>query len=163
MNMIYMKLKNKFNFGYGFIKLIFLVTAVFVMISPTFVVYAQDNRQTTDINSSSFRFLICDGPPLPPTVPTPANYVPCDFKGLMLQIQHFINIAIVGGVVLAILLSTYAGYLYVKGGKGIEEAHKIFPKIFWGFILMLSAWFIVYQILSWLTGSNTFGVLLGTP
>lgn len=118
-----------------------------------------------DITSSGFKLLICDGPPLPKTgVPIPPNYVPCDFKGLMMQAQHLINIALVLGVVIAILSFTWAGALYVSGNPSkISDAHKIFPKIFWGFIIMLSAWFIVYQILNWLTGTGSFGVLLGNP
>jgi len=119
---------------------------------------------TTDINSSSFKLIICDGPELPKSMTTPAGYVPCNFKGLMMQIQHFINIAIIGGVLVAICGFTYAGFLYVKGEKGdIDKAHKIFPAVAIGFAVMLSAWFIVYQILSWLLKDNTLGVLLGTP
>jgi hypothetical protein len=116
-----------------------------------------------NINSSKFKLLICDGPPLPSNVPLPKpDYVPCDFKGLMMQIQHFINIAMVLGVISAILLITWAGALYVSGQpKNIDQARAIFPVVVKGFIIMLLAWFIVYQILEWLTGSKSFGVLLG--
>ncbi len=118
---------------------------------------------SVDISKSSFKLLICDGPPLPDNYPNkPANYKPCDFKGLMMQIQHFINIAMVLGVISAILLTTWAGALYVSGQpKNIDQAHAIFPVVVKGFIIMLLAWFVVYQILEWLTGSKSFGVLLG--
>lgn len=121
------------------------------------------NPDYQNINSSSFRLVICDGPPLPTNYPNkPANYIPCDFQGLMLQLQHLINIAIIFGVLIAIIGFTYAGYLYVTGvPKNIDQAHKIFPAVMWGFIIMLSAWFVIYQILEWLTGSRGFGVLLG--
>lgn len=117
-----------------------------------------------DISSPTFRLLICDGPPLPDSYPDkPANYIPCDFKGLMMQFQHFINIALVLGVVSAILLITWSGGLYVSGQpKNIDKARNIFPVVIKGFIIMLLAWFIVYQILEWLTGSKSFGVLLGS-
>lgn len=117
----------------------------------------------SNINSSKFKLLICDGPSLPDNYPNkPANYIPCDFKGLMMQIQHLINIAMVLGVISAILLTTWAGALYVSGQpKNIDQAHAIFQVVVKGFIIMLLAWFVVYQILEWLTGSKSFGVLLG--
>jgi hypothetical protein len=116
-----------------------------------------------NINSSKFRLLICDGPPWPDNVPNkPANYEPCDFRGLMKQIQHLLNIAVIAGVLIAMGGFIWAGALYISGSPDkIKKAHQIFPSVFWGFIIMLSAWFIVYQILSWLTDSETFGVLLG--
>ena len=122
------------------------------------------NPDYQNINSSKFRLVICDGPTLPTNYPNkPANYIPCDFQGLMLQLQHLINIAMIFGVLIAIIGFTYAGYLYVTGVPGnINKAHKIFPAVMWGFIIMLSAWFVIYQILEWLTGSRGFGVLLGS-
>jgi len=118
---------------------------------------------SVDINKSTFKLLICDGPPLPSNVSLPKpDYVPCDFKGLMAQTQHFINIAMVLGVLSALVLFTWAGALYVSGQpKNIDQAKAIFPAVVKGFIIMLLAWFIVYQILEWLTGSKSFGVLLG--
>ncbi len=131
------------------------------------------NPDYTNINSSKFRLLICDGPAelahfnpgtgkIDPAF-TDANFVPCDFRGLMMQVQHLINIALIVGVLLAIVGFIRAGYLYITGVPGnISKAHEIFPSVAWGFIIMLSAWFIVYQILEWLTGSRGFGVLLGS-
>lgn len=127
---------------------------------------------SVDISKSTFKLLICDGPEelrhynpatnkIEPSFPN-EKYVACDFKGLMLQLQHFINIAMVLGVLIAIVGFTWAGALYVSGKpNNITKAHQIFPSIFIGFIIMLSAWFIVYQILAWLTGTSSFGVLLG--
>jgi Na+-driven multidrug efflux pump len=82
----------------------------------------------------------------------------------MMQAQKLINIAMVAGVFVAIGSFCYMGYLFMNGKeddrkKGIE----IFPKIFIGFIIMLSAWFIVYQLLDWLTGNSGFKTLLGSP
>ncbi len=141
---------------------------------------------SVDITKSSFKLLICDGPEelrhynpatnkIEPgyvdkvnniSVPPYENpdFIPCDFRGLMMQLQHFINIAMVLGVLVALGGLLWAGALYISGApEKIKQAHKIFPSIFWGFIIMLSAWFIVYQILEWLTGPNakSFGVLLG--
>jgi len=122
------------------------------------------NPDYQNINSSKFRLVICDGPVLPDNHPNKIpGYIPCDFQGLMLQLQHLIDIAIIAGVLIAIIGFTYAGFLYVTGVPGnINKAHKIFPAVMWGFIIMLSAWFVIYQILEWLTGSRGFGVLLGS-
>lgn len=141
---------------------------------------------TVDVNSSSFKLIICDGPDLSglpsgteitmqgqpvaithgtnPTKPDGSRYIPCDFNGAMMQVQHFINIAMVAGVLVAILGFSYAGFLFITGTPGnISRAKEIFPKVGIGFIIMLSAWFIVYQLLSWLTGGSGFSALLGTP
>ena len=117
-------------------------------------------------NSSAFKIAVCDGPTLPPNYPDkPADYVACDFNGMMLLVQHLINIMLVIGVLVAIAMFSYAGYLYITGKEAnITKATSIFPKVFGGFIIMLSAWFIVYQILSWLTKSGSgFTTLLGNP
>jgi hypothetical protein len=114
---------------------------------------------------TSFQIVVCNGPALPASIPTPKGYVPCDFKGAMIQVQRLIDIAMVLGVLAAIGLFIYAGFLYMTGSQGnIDHAKSIFPKVLWGFIIMLTAWFIVYQILSWLTGSGSgFAKLLGNP
>ena len=130
------------------------------------VAYAAVNTLTAteDPTKSTFKIVICNGPTLPDTMQKPAGYVDCDFNGLMLQIQHFINICMVLGVFAAIVLFTYAGYLFLTGKEGDrKKAYDVFPKVFWGFIIMLSAWFVVYQILSWLTGNSIFTKLLGNP
>lgn len=87
--------------------------------------------------------------------PSP-NYIPCDFTGLMKQAQFLINAMIVIGVFAAMIGFAIAGYNYILGTPSSrEKAHAIFPKIFWGFIIMLTAWFIVKQILTWLTPTGS--------
>ena len=156
-------------------KITFFIVPILFAISPLSLLQAQNATPNVDINSSGFKLIICDGPenlkyvdPATGIYDTTHKYVnnkftPCNFRGAMMQINFLITLAVIVGVLVAIIGFTYAGFLYIKGGKGIDEAHKIFPKVFWGFIIMLSAWFIVYQILNWLTGSNTFSVLLGNP
>lgn len=119
------------------------------------------NPEYADPTSSSFRIVVCDGPAgARPEGDT--KYVPCDFDGVMLQIKHLINIMIILGVLASIGMFTWAGWLYISGVPANKsKAHSIFPKIFTGFILMLSAWFIVSQILSWLTTNQAFRALLG--
>jgi hypothetical protein len=125
----------------------------------------------SDPTQSTFQIVVCDGPTLPADLKAAEEkklgrtYIPCDFNGAMMQVQHLIDIAMVLGVFAAIVLFTYAGYLLLTGTEANRnKAKDIFPKIFWGFIIMLSAWFIVYQILNWLTGSSSpFTKLLGNP
>ncbi len=120
---------------------------------------------TVDPNDKGFRLVVCDGPRLPPNVTPPkANYVACDFNGVMLQIQHLINISMVLGVLGAVVGFSIAGAFYITGQQDkIKRAKEIFQKVLVGFIIMLSAWFIVFQLLSWLTDNQAFKTLLGSP
>ncbi len=122
------------------------------------------NPQSVDITSPDFKFVICDGPKPPPGATNiPANYVPCDFNAVIKTVQHLINIAIVVGVIVALGSFCYIGFLYLTGKeKNISLAKSILPKVFFGFIMMLSAWFIVYELLSWLGTSPGFRSLLGS-
>lgn len=141
---------------------------------PTFNVVSAQAPGASNPNSSAFRLAICDGPPelnyIDPktgkigTQKIDNNYVPCNFEGLMLQVRHLITIMLTAGVFVSIIGFSYAGYLYMTGVPGkISQAHGIFKQVGVGFIIMLSAWFIVYQILSWLTGNPGLKALLGTP
>ena len=151
--------------------------------------FAVNNVPPVNLNDSGFHLLQCDGPDLrglPPNSkitingksydltpglnPTITNadgsnshvYQPCNFQGLMIEIQYLLNVMTIAGVLAAIIGFAIAGGLYVTGvKKNIDRAHSMFPKIAIGFILILSAWFIVYQILSWLTGSSGAAALLG--
>ena len=134
----------------------------------------------------AFRLVICDGPaklndPSTHMIKNPAatntttngvawipdpnwkadpNFIPCNFQGLMKQAQFLINTMVVLGVFGAMIGFAYAGFLYITGTQeNLKKAHAIFPKVFWGFIIMLTAWFMVYQLLKWLTpsGSNYLG------
>jgi hypothetical protein len=85
-----------------------------------------------------------------------AGYRPCNFEGAMVQVQFIVNAMLVLGVVAAVVGFSYAGVLYVSGSVDKRKlAHSIFPKVFWGFIIMLTAWFMVHQILLWLTPNGS--------
>jgi len=116
----------------------------------------------TNPSNEGFKLVVCDGPTLPEdvkkTLPTGTEfkkryghdlpYVPCNFQTAMAQIQHLINIMLVVGVLAAVAGFTYAGALYISGSQEkIKKARSIFPKVFGGFVLMLSAWFIVFEIM----------------
>ncbi len=130
---------------------------------PTQTLQTPLTEPSTNPNSSAFKIAVCDGPAGANTAHDP-KYVPCDFNAVMLLIQHLINIMMVVGVLVAILMFSYAGGLMVTGKeKNISKAKSIFPKVFIGFIIMLSAWFIVYQALGWLASNDGFRTLLGSP
>ena len=142
-----------------------LLMAVFLIFTP--ILYAQtltSGDTNVNIGDSNFSLIVCDGPVLPPNFPPPQpNYRPCDFNAVMRQVQHLINIAMVVGTVGALVSFLWAGYLYITGvPANISQAHKIFPNVFWGFIIMLTAWFIVYQLLSWLVDGSGYTKLLGS-
>lgn len=130
-------------------RIIPITLTIIVLVLSQFSIFAMAAEPTLDISSPDFSFSICAGP-VPRTGPV-AGVVYCNFEGLMLTVQHLINIAMIVGVITALGSFCYVGYLYMTGVPGkITKAREILPKIFYGFIIMLSAWFIVYQLLTWL-------------
>ena len=129
---------------------------------------ANDNPTT-----NTFSLVSCDGPAelgringnkVTITVDgktTTRAFVPCDFNGAVTQVQHLINAAIALGVLFIVIGSAYAGYLYITGTQdNIKKAKQLLMKMVIGFVIMLCAWFIVFQILSWLTGSQSAATYL---
>ena len=135
---------------------------------------------TINLNDSSFHLITCDGPDLSglktgtivrlnqqdvaivngqnpmftDTTGKARTYVPCDFQGAMVQAQYILNLMTIAAVLAALIGFSFAGYLYITGvEKNISRAKSMFPKIVIGFIIILVAWFAVYQVLAWLTGN----------
>lgn len=152
------------------IRLALIVPILLFILFSAFVANAEpvrtlDTPLNTKISDPGFKLVVCDGPALPPGVTPPkSDYVPCDFNGLMMQVQHIINVMISVGVIVAIIGFFYVGWLYiVKGTENAKSRAKdILQKLVIGFVIMIAAWFIVSQILNWLTGDSGFGVLLGS-
>jgi hypothetical protein len=121
-----------------------------------------------DPTKSDFKLIYCDGPDLPAgklledaKAKNGGKYIPCNFNGAVGQIQHLINVFIVIGILASIFGFSFAGYLYVTGTPGnIERAKGIFQKVGLGIVIMLSGWFIVYQILDWLAANSGVTALL---
>jgi len=140
----------------------FFVAAFWLLVTPTSE--AQVTAEPIDVTSSNFSLNVCDGPRYPTGATAPTGYRPCDFNAGMRLIQHLINIMIVGGVLAAIAGFSYAGFLYITGiPSKITKATGIFKNVGLGFIMMLTAWVIVYQLLTWLTDNAAFKSLLGNP
>jgi hypothetical protein len=162
--------------GVGFFAITVVFLSQFVLINSAYALPSisgevsntpatTDNVENVNIRSSTFKFVVCDGPVRPkgyvPNPPDKTPYIPCDFKGLVLTVQHFLNIAMVLGVMGTIVTAVYAGYLYVTGKESnISKAKEMLPKVGIGFVLMLTAWFIIAQILTWLTNNEAFKTFL---
>ena len=73
----------------------------------------------------------------------------CQFNDLLKLVSNIVDFLIITGTAVAALSFGYAGFLMMtaNGEMGkIEEAKAIFGKVMTGFIIMLSAWLIVYAI-----------------
>ena len=167
----------------------FFLFTISYLLFPISFVSAANSVPAVNLNDSGFHLLQCDGPDLsglpkgstitisgksypltPGKNPTITNadgsnshvYQPCNFQGLMIEIQYLLNVMTIVAVLAAIGGFAYAGYLHITGTQeNLKKARAMFPKIAIGFILILSAWFIVYQILAWLTGNAGAAALLG--
>ncbi len=138
-----------------FVVYVLLAVVAGIALNTSFV-SAQDNP-----TEPGYKLAVCDGPALPAGTADDGNYVVCNFQTLIGLVQHLITAMITVGVFVAIAGFMWMGYLFISGTQeNRKKAYDIFPKIFWGFIIMLSAWFIVYQLLSWLGSNEGFKTLL---
>ncbi len=145
----------------------FIAIIIFtLLLSPSVNTVKAQATADENINSEGFRLMFCDGPAklkehIDPSSNEYKTFVPCDFRGFMGQAQKLINVMTILGVLAGIIGFSYAGYLYITGvPDNISRAYEIFKKVGIGLVIMLSAWAIVYQILSWLTDNTTFTGLL---
>ena len=100
--------------------ILFFVTGMFVLVP--FFAFAQ--------------IVPCDGPN-------------CNFNHLVNLVANIVDFITMISVFVATLLFGWAGWLYVTaGGKPdqIKKAHGIFTTVFWGFVIILTAWLIVNTI-----------------
>ncbi len=75
----------------------------------------------------------------------------CTFNDAVTLVKNVINYIILTSAAVAAGLFAYAGFLYMTaGGESgkITKAHGIFTSAFWGFVIMLSAWLVVYTLTS---------------
>lgn len=81
--------------------------------------------------------------------PPPGTSHPCDFNDLVTLAVNFVNFLITYSFLVAVISFSYAGFLYLtsQGNPGqISKAHGIFKTTAIGFLIVLSAWLIVYAI-----------------
>lgn len=75
----------------------------------------------------------------------------CSFKHLGDLLNNLIKNMVIASTFLATLAFAWAGFLMIKGGSnpGVrDEAKKIFQKVMMGYLLILTAWIVVYTITS---------------
>jgi hypothetical protein len=106
-------------------------------------------------------FVKCDGVVKKGVVGEEARNVPCDFNALMDTVIKAINWLFIITIPIATVLFAYGGLLYMTGKSGnIETAKKIFSSAAIGFIIMITAWFVVRTIVNWFvkdtSTANTF-------
>ncbi len=85
------------------------------------------------------------------------NGTDCDFYKIIELVNAIINFLIYLAIPISAGFFIWAGVLYTTAGAkpdNIGKAKKIFTSTIWGFILMLSAWLIVYTIVHGLTGEK---------
>jgi len=109
---------------------IFINTFAFVLIVIPFFVSAD--------NTSGSRFVTCDGPN-------------CEFSHLKTLIIEVIKFLVELGIALSAVVFAYAGWLYMTSGGDegkVKQAHDLFVRVLWGFLIMLGATLIVGLILT---------------
>ncbi len=86
----------------------------------------------------------------------------CDFVALINTAKGLINWAFMLSIPLIIGIMAYAGFLYMTGSEGnIKKAKGFIWNAIIGFVIMLSAWFIVTFVLNQLL-TNEFKSVTGT-
>lgn len=86
----------------------------------------------------------------------------CDFAALMDTVIKAINWMFYITIPIATALFAYAGVLYMTGQpKYITTAKSIFTTAATGFIIMISAWFLVRQFVTWFVKDPTATTFLG--
>lgn len=94
----------------------------------------------------------------------PCNGPDCDFGDLLQIFMNIMNFLIYLSIPVAALGFVTAGFYYITAGGegGIGRAHKIFRNTAIGFMIILSAWVIVYTLTSSLLEEEFQGLGLVT-
>lgn len=75
----------------------------------------------------------------------------CGYRDITNLVQNIIKFMIYLAVVVATLMFTYAGFIYLTAGGSpdkLKKAHGIFFNVFIGLVLVLAAWLIVELIMT---------------
>jgi len=115
------------------------LTASFILVIflLPFVTLAQDNAPS---------LIVCNGPD-------------CKFEHVIQLAQAIMRFLIYISTFIASALFIYAGILYTIAGDDsskVSKAKDIFKNVAWGYIIMLSAWVIVYTLVKGLTNNDTY-------
>lgn len=92
------------------------------------------------------------------------NECECGFRDVVAEIKQLINFAFLLAMPLTVIAITWAGIqiLLARGNPGkINEAKKLATQVLTGFIIVLTAWLIVYTITSNLMRPEFYTPFLG--
>ncbi len=85
--------------------------------------------------------------------------VKCDFVSFMKMANYLINWAFTISIPVIVGLLAYSGFLYMTGKEeNLKRSKRIMQNAVIGFIIMLTAWFIVSTLLKWLVNTSFTGV-----
>jgi hypothetical protein len=133
------KIKNKILF----------FTVLVVLLFPLKSVFSATNTDKT----FGYGLVQCDGVLNPNE---PHRQQKCNFAYLVNSINYIIYRMIAISIPLATALFAYAGFLYISGEQDkIKQAKNIFINVAIGFIIMITAWFVVVTVVNWVVDSKT--------
>ena len=129
-------------------KILFFMVLV-VLLFPLKSVFSATNTDKT----FGYGLVQCDGV-LNPNEPN--RQQKCNFAYLVNSINYIIYRMIAISIPLATALFAYAGFLYISGEQDkIKQAKNIFINVAIGFIIMITAWFVVVTVVNWVVDSKT--------
>lgn len=129
-------------------KILFFMVLV-VLLFPLKSVFSATNTDKT----FGYGLVQCDGVLNPNELNRQQK---CNFAYLVNSINYIIYRMIAISIPLATALFAYAGFLYISGEQDkIKQAKNIFINVAIGFIIMITAWFIVVTVVNWVVDSKT--------
>lgn len=126
---------------------------IFSLVLIPQVLLAQNTGGTTLDYSGLVK---CDG------VVTPGESgrtVKCNFYNLIVIINQLINWAFTLSLPVVAGMFAYAGYLHISGSESdIKKSREMMKNAIIGFIIALTAWFIVTTLVNWIKAPTFTGV-----
>ena len=112
------------------------------------------NNSSPNVDSTfGYGLVRCDGVVNPKE---PSRNVTCSLASFINTVNYLIYRAIAFSIPLATVLMVYGGFLYMTGEQDkIKTAKNIFLNVCIGFIIMVTAWFVVTTVVDWVVDERT--------
>ncbi len=89
----------------------------------------------------------------------PDRNISCNFYNLIVIINQLINWAFTLSLPVVAGMFAYAGYLHISGSEtDLKRSREIMKNAIIGFIIALTAWFIVTTLVDWIKNPNFTGI-----